>query len=83
MLATPVAPLSEDEPASSQELQDVVTRAQDLTLEALSAADQVANPLFGRRRDADGHQLAGSIQTAQLDGIAPIVLALFSRAHRR
>jgi hypothetical protein len=83
MLATPGSPLSEDETASSEELQDVVARAKDLPLEATSAADQVPNPFFGRRRDADGHQLSGSIQTAQLDGIAPIVLALFSRAHRR
>ena len=51
-----------------------MTRTKDLTLEALSAADQVANPFFGRRRDADSHQLAGSIQAAQL-----VVRVIFRR----
>jgi len=59
-----MTPLPEDEPPAPEELQDVVTRAKDLPLEALSASDEIPNPFFCRCWDTNGHELAGSIQTS-------------------
>jgi hypothetical protein len=45
---TPVTRLPEDQATAAQELEDVVARAEDFALEALTAAHQVSDPFFGR-----------------------------------
>jgi hypothetical protein len=60
-----------------------VTRAKDLPLEALSASDQIPNPFFCRCWDTNGHELSGSIQASQLDGVPTVMLPLVTRTHRR
>jgi hypothetical protein len=70
--------LTEDESTPAQELEDVVAGAEDLALEALTAAHEVSDPLFGRRRDANGGEFTDSVEPSQLGGIVAIELASFA-----
>ena len=76
MRRTPVRALAVDEPAAGEEFQDVVPRLEDLPLEGLAAADDVAHALLGLARNAHRGELAGPIEPRQLGGVIPIVLAL-------
>lgn len=78
--ARPVPAAPEDEAAPGQELQDVVTRAEDLALKCLSAADQIADAFFAFTGDADRRELARPVETSQADGISAITLPLLARA---
>jgi hypothetical protein len=76
MRRTPVRPLAEHEPTTREELEDGVARLEDLALEGLSAADDIANALLRFTRDAHRGELAGAIEPRKLGGIVPIVLSL-------
>jgi hypothetical protein len=77
---TPVARITENEVASAQELEDIVARAEDLSLKALTATHQVPDPFFGRRGDTNGSEFADSVESAQLSGVVAVELALFAGA---
>ena len=53
-----------------------MARLEDLPLERLSAADDVADALFRLTWDAHRGELASAIEPGQLGGVVPIVLAL-------
>jgi hypothetical protein len=74
----PVTRLAEDEITSAQELEDVVARAEDLALEALTTTHEIPDPLFGRRGDTNGGELTDSVEPAKLGGIVAIVLTPFA-----
>jgi hypothetical protein len=78
----PVRAFAVDEPAAAQELEDVVAGLDDLALEGLSAADQVADPLvvFGRNVDEDEAVVAEV--AGDLDGITAIGLAVLTGSGR-
>jgi hypothetical protein len=82
VLATPETRLTEHESTPPEELQDVMTGTNNLSLEALPAPDQVPDPFFRRRRDVDGDQLSGPIQTCKMNGIATVMLPVLSRPYR-
>jgi hypothetical protein len=55
-----------------------VPRFEDLALEGLAAADDIAHPLLGFARDADCRQLAGAIEPRQVGRVELVVLPLDS-----
>ncbi len=78
MNLTPMTGFTEDESTSAQELEDVMARAEDLALEALTATHEVPDPLLGRRGDTNGGEFTDSVEASQLAGIVAIVLAAFT-----
>ena len=72
VFACPVLALPVHEAPTSQELRHVMPRAQDLALEALPAAHEVSDPLIGRGRDPDRHELTGTVQPSQLRRVPTI-----------
>ena len=78
MNLTPMTGFTEDESTSAQELEDVMARAEDLALEALTATHEVPDPLLGRRGDTNGGEFTDSVEATQLGGIVAIELASFT-----
>ena len=70
------------ESAPTHELQDVVARFHDLALEGLAAANKVADPLVLLGGDVDKDEPMVAEVTGDLDGVAPISLAMFTRTTR-
>ena len=76
----PVVSIPEDQATAPEELEDVVAGLQDLALEGLAAADQVADPLLGLGGDADGDEQPAPMLACERDGIESVVLATVARA---
>jgi len=81
----PMRAVAIDEPTAAHEFEDVVAGLDDLALEGLSTADQVADPLILFGRDVDEHEASVAEVLGDLDGIAAIGLAVLagSRGHER
>jgi proline iminopeptidase len=70
----PVGAVAIDEAAPAHELQDVVTRLDDLALEGLAAAHEIPDPLVGLGRDVD--------EDEPVVGIATVGLTVLTRSTR-
>jgi hypothetical protein len=75
----PVGAVAVDEPAPGQELEDVVARLEDLALEGLPAADDVADALLGRGGNPDRRELAGAVVAGEVGGVALVVFCAARR----
>jgi hypothetical protein len=62
--------------AASEEFEDVMARLEDLALERLAAAHDVADAFVGFARNPDGDELAGAIEPRQVGRVALVMLAL-------
>src|SRR6185437_1603537 len=75
----PVGALAEDEPASRQKFEDVVPGLEDLALEGLTAAHDVAHLLVRFARDAHGDEFTGAIEPRQVRGVSLVMLPVDAR----
>src|SRR5215213_8867414 len=82
MRRAPVGALAVDEPAPGEELEDVVARLEDLALERLAAANDVAHALLGLAGNADRRELAGAVEPGEVRRVALVVLPLGARPLR-
>ena len=80
MARGPVRALAIDEAAAAHELEDVVAGFDDLALEGLAAADQVAHALVGLGGHLDEDETVVSEVTADLDGVTSVGFAALARA---
>jgi hypothetical protein len=76
----PVLTLTKHEPTPAHEFQNVVTRLEDLTLEALPAAHEVPYPFVVFGRDVDQDQAIIAEVARDLDGVASVGLSVLARA---
>src|SRR5258708_2137995 len=72
----PVGALAIDEAAPREELEDVVPRLENLPLEGLAAANDIAHALLSLARNADRCEFTGTIEPRQFGRIVPVVLPL-------
>jgi hypothetical protein len=72
----PVGALAVDEAAAGEELEQVVPALEQLALQGLAAAHDVAHALLGLARDADWRQVARAVVVGELRRVVPVVLAL-------
>jgi len=82
MRATPVRAFAEHEAATGQELQDLVSRLENLALERFPRADDVAHPLLRLTRDAHDGELARPIEAGEIGRVAFVVFALYAGPFR-
>ena len=82
MRRAPVRAVAVDETTTGQKLQDVMARLENLALELFPTAHDVAHPLLGFGRNADGCELIGAIERRPLTRVALVVLALHPRSFR-
>jgi len=82
MRGAPVRPLAKYKATARQELEDVVTRFQNLSLERLATPDHVAHALLGFARNPHRGELPGTLEPRELTRIALVVLPLHARAFR-
>jgi hypothetical protein len=75
MLVRPVRAVPKDETPAPEELQDVVPGLQDLALEGLPAAHEVADPFLGLTGDANRDQQSGPVLTGELNGVESVMFA--------
>jgi hypothetical protein len=76
----PVRTFAEDEAPAAHELENVVARLDDLALEGLAAADEVADAFVGFGGDGDQDESVVAKVARDLDRVAAIGLAMFTRA---
>src|SRR5690606_4109765 len=76
----PVRSLAVDEAPPAKELEDVVTGLEDLALEGLPAPDEVSYAFFLFGRDVDEDEAVVAEVASDLDGVAPIGLAMLARS---
>lgn len=70
----PGAPVAVYPVVAEQELRKAMAGPQDVLAEVLARADEVADRLLLRRRDADAGELAGAQQPGELAGVATVGL---------
>src|SRR6476661_2372485 len=79
MRRAPVRALAVDEPAPGEELEDVMARLENLALEGLAAAHDIAHPLLGLAGNANRGELAGAVEPGEVGRIALVVFPLDAR----
>jgi len=72
----PVGAFSKHESATGKELEDVVTRLENLLLERFAAAYDVTYPLVTLARNSHCGELTRSIKASKVSGISPVVFSL-------
>lgn len=82
MRTAPVGAFAKDEAAAGQELEDVVTRLENLFLERLAAAHDITHTLIALARNPHYRELTRPIEASEIGGISLVVLSLDARSLR-